>query len=179
MFSLRKHFYKQLLYLHVYKMLIQRRGQQPNLFFKRVSQAWPIFESQNLTPFFLFAFHSGLASPSFSKYCHRRNALCLLQILLLFIDNPCIIDCRKSLRRLSYSPVTITGVMSTFTASGELSMLFKVTWRIYLWLHPHYPRLHLLFDPLSSVYMQDMTTMSCVSHLKMWCEWFQQLQNCE
>lgn len=144
MFSLRKHFYKQLLYLHVYKMLIQRRWQQPNLFFKRVSQAWPIFESQNLT--------RGLASPSFSKYCHRRNALCLLKMLLLFIDNPCIIDCRKSLRRLSFSPVTITGVMSTFTASGDLSLLFKVTWRIYLWLHPHYPRLHLLFDPLSSVY---------------------------
>lgn len=45
--------------------------------------------------------------------------------------------------------------MSTFTASGDLSLLFKVTWRIYLWLRPHYPYLHLLFDLLSCVQAAD------------------------
>lgn len=57
--------------------------------------------------------------------------------------------------------MTAAEVMSTFAASGDLSLLFKVTGRIYLWQHPHYPCLHLLFDVLSNV--QHVTSLSCVA----------------
>lgn len=111
----------------------------------------------------LFNLHFILGSypfPSQSIVIVRMHCVHLLEILLLFIHNPCIVDCRKKLAKNVTSSVTVTEVMSTFTVSRDVSLLFKVTWRVYLWLHPHYPCLHLLFDLLSSVYIQYLRIVS-------------------
>lgn len=60
---------------------------------------------------------------------------------------------------MCFLTVTITEVMSTFTVSRDLSLLFKVTRRIYLWLYPHYPCLHLLFDLHSTLYISNSCVM--------------------
>ena len=106
-------------------LLIQEQGQQPNLFFICVSQAWPSFVSHNFYSF-LFAFHCGILA-SLSNHA-TMNYLYLLVLsqeecpvliadIAAFLGNPCIIDRRKKLAKIVFPSVAITEVMSTFTAA--------------------------------------------------------------
>lgn len=116
-----------------------------SLFFSRISSS---------------SFHSGLASYLVTMHClyHQGfvTTMCAycgyLGYLFIIFAFPFLQGENGQTVRFCQAE-TIAEVMSTFTACGDLSLLFKATWRIYLWKYTHDPCLRLPFDLRTNQYM--------------------------